>query len=142
MVHALNDACRVVRADGTLLDLRPRSASFPIDAVTESESIRVGEADAATGADDDRAADESVRAATARGWLVPQHRSQFDLHFYWETTPEMAEYMRTGRTLKHVTPSYAAIDAALHAASSRGGRPARLRCTRQMTLGSYRKGRQ
>jgi hypothetical protein len=140
MVHALRDAWRVLITAGTLVDLRPFSRSFPIDAVVGSVAIRVGKADAATGVDDDRAADQSIRVGVAAQWLVPRHRGQFDIHFYWDTTDEMADYMRTGRTLKHVTPSYAEIDAALKTASRRGERPARLRCTRRMALGTYAKG--
>lgn len=137
MVHALSDARRVLGPDGTLVDLRPLSASFPIDAIVGSDAIKVGEASAATGAEDDRAADRSVREQVAGGWLVSRHHAQFDIHFYWDTTAEMADYMRSGRTLKRVTPSYAEIDAALETASRRAGTPARLRCTRRMMLTSY-----
>jgi hypothetical protein len=140
MVHALREASRVIDRDGTLVDLRPLAESFPIDAIVGSDALRVGEADAATGAEDDRAADRSVREQSDGGWLLLRHQAQFDIHFYWDTIPAMAEYMRTGRTVKRVTPSYADISAALQAASRRTGLPARLRCTRRMVLASYEKG--
>jgi hypothetical protein len=139
MVHALSDARRVLVPDGTLVDLRPLSASFPIDAIVGSEAIRVGEAGAASGPDDDRAADRSIRTQVEGGWLVPRHHAHFDIHFYWDSTAAMADYMRTGRTLKRVAPSYSDIDASLQAASRCAGMPARLRCTRRMMLGSYSK---
>jgi hypothetical protein len=140
MVHALREASRVIDRDGTLVDLRPLAESFPIDAIVGSDAIRVGEADAPTGAEDDRAADRSVREQTDGGWLLLRHQAQFDIRFYWDTISAMAEYMRTGRTVKRVTPSYADISAALQAASRRTGLPARLRCTRRMVLASYEKG--
>jgi hypothetical protein len=140
MVHALRDAWRVLGPDGTLVDLRPLSASFPIDAIIGSDAIRIGEADSATGAEDDRAADRSIQAQAQEGWLVPRYHAHIDIYFYWDTTAAMADYMRTGRTLKQVTPSYAEVDAALQAVSARTGAAARLRSTRRMTLASYTKG--
>jgi hypothetical protein len=142
MVHALRDAWRVLGLNGALVDLRPLSVSFPVDAIVGSDAIRVGEASAATGAEDDLAANRSIRAQVESGWLTPRHRAEFDIHFYWDTTAEMADYMRSGRTLKRVTPWYSEIDAALQALSGRARSSPRLRCTRRMMLGSYAKARE
>ena len=140
MVHALRDAWRVLGPDGTLIDLRPLSGLFPIDAVAGLETVRVGKADSTDGLELDRAADEAIRAQVDDGALVPRRHTQFDIQFYWNTTDDMVEYMTTGRTAKHVTPSYAEIDAALQAMTARAGRAARLRATRRMMLASYAKG--
>ena len=140
MVHALRDAWRVLGPDGTLIDLRPLSGFFPIDVIAACEAIRVAEADSTEGTELDRAADRAIAAQAEEGWLVPRHHAEFDIHFYWNTTAEMAEYMTTGRTTKRLTPSYPEIDAALQAVSARAGDAARLRATRRMTLASYAKG--
>jgi hypothetical protein len=140
MVHALRDAWRVLGPDGTLIDLRPLSGFFPIDVIAGFDATGVAEADSTEGTELDRAADRAIAAKAEEGWLVPRHHTEFDIHFYWNTTAEMADYMTTSRTMKRVTPSYPDIDAALQAASARAGAPGRLRCTRRMMLGSYGKG--
>ena len=140
MVHALRDAWRVLRPHGTLIDLRPLSGFFPIDVMAGFDAIRVAEADSTEGTELDRAADRAMRAEAEDGCLVPRHHAEFDIHFYWNTTADMTEYMTTGRTVKRVTPSYADIDAALQASRAQAGGTARLRCTRQMMLASYAKG--
>jgi hypothetical protein len=140
MVHALRDAWRVLGPHGTLIDLRPLSGFFPIDVMAGLDAITVAEADSTEGTELDRAADGAIRAQTEEGRLVPRHHAEFDIHFYWNTTAEMAEYMTTGRTTKRVTPSYTEIEAALHAVSARAVGAARLRSTRRMILASYGKG--
>lgn len=139
MVHALRDAWRVLGPERTLIDLRPLSGFFPIDVIAGFDAIKVAQADSTEGTELDRAADRAIGAQAEEGCLVPRHHAEFDIHFYWNTTAEMAEYMTTGRTVKRVTPSYAEIDAALQAASEGSDFPARLRCTRRMMLASYAK---
>jgi hypothetical protein len=141
MVHALRDALRVLAPKGTLIDLRPLPTMFPIHAIAGSAEIVVGRGDATATAEDDRAADEAVAAQVDGGWLVPQHQTEFEIHSYWDTVWEMADYLRTGRKPKPVTPPYDKIDVALRAASARVAAPARLRNTRRMTLASYAAGR-
>ena len=141
MVHALRESWRVLNVEGILIDLRPLSTRFPIDAVTESNEFRLGEGDATATIDDSRAADLATLDQVRAGWLTPLQRVEFDIHYYWHTTDEMADLLRSGRVPKAVTPSYAAIDVALRATTERAGTPARLRATRRMTLGSYAKRR-
>ena len=141
MVHALGESWRVLDVEGILIDLRPLSTRFPIDAVTESNEFRLGEGDATATIDDDRAADLATLDRVRAGWLMSLHRVEFDIHYYWQTTDEMADFLRSGRVPKAVTPTYAEIDAALRAASHRAAAPARLRATRRITLRSYAKGR-
>jgi hypothetical protein len=140
MVHALRESLRVLRSTGILIDLRPFSIVFPIDVIAGSSAFRVGQGDAAATIDDERAAERAVAAEVERGSLMPRYQTRFELYFYWNTVAAMADYMRTGRTVKRVTPSYSEIDAMLGAAADRTGAPARLRATRPMTLASYTKG--
>ena len=139
MVHALRDSWRVLGVEGILIDLRPLSTRFPIDAVTASHEFRLGEGDATARIDDDRAADLATLDLVRAGWLTPLRHMEFDIRYYWHTTDEMADFLRSGRVPKTVTPSYAEIDAALRAASDRAEGAARLRATRRMTLRSYAK---
>jgi hypothetical protein len=141
MVHALRDAVRVLVPDGILIDLRPLPTVFPIHAVGGSSQIAIGQGDATATAEDDRAADAAIATQVDAGWLVRQYQMEFEIQYYWDTTREMAEYLRTGRKPKPVTPSYQEIDAALLAAGARFGVPARLRNTRRMMLASYTEGR-
>jgi hypothetical protein len=141
MVHALRDACRVLVPDGTLIDLRPLATIFRIDAIVGATAFAVGEGDTTASAEDDRAADRAVADLEVDGSLVPHRRTQFELHFYWDTTAAMAADLRAGRRPKPVTPTYEEIDAALRAAAVRTGYAARLRSTRRMMLASYTKSR-
>jgi hypothetical protein len=141
MVHALRESCRVLGAEGILIDLRPVSALFPIDAVAGSSEFRIGEGNATATIEDDRAADRAILEQVDGSWLVPRQHTKFEIDYYWDTTSEMAEFLRTGRVPKTVTPDYAEIDAALRAAGNRADTPARLRSTRRMTLYSFAKGR-
>ena len=137
MVDALRDSWRVLEAEGTLVDLRPVSARCPIDSVTGSRALPLGECNATATIEDDRAADRALLEQVTGGWLTPHHSAAFDIHFYWDTTAEMADFLQGGRVPKTVTPSYAAINRLLRAAGDRNAAPARLRCTRHMTLCSY-----
>jgi len=136
MVHALREASQVLSPDGTLIDLRPRSTVFPIAAVGASGTTQIAEGDATATAADDVAANLAVSTAVDEGWLTPRHDSEFEIHSYWSSTTDMAEYLRTGRIPKRVTPSYAAIDAAFGTARSRDN-SMRLRSTRTLTLRSF-----
>lgn len=140
MVHALRESWRVLRNTGTLIDLRPLSTVFPIEAVTGPTAAQIGEGSAAATAGDERAAERALAIQIRDGALVPRHEARFEVRLYWDTTAAMAEYMRTGRTAKQVKPAYDEIDAALRAAADRSGTPASLRATRPMTIGSYSKG--
>ena len=140
MVHALREAWRVLGSNGTLIDMRPLSTMFPIDAIGAHGELRVGYGDAAATIDDERAAEAGVACAVQEGWLVPREEKRFDLFFYWNTTADMAEYMRSGRTVKRVTPSYEQIDATLKRLARGHDEGPRLRATRPMVLGSYYKG--
>ena len=139
MVHALREAERVLVPKGTLVDLRPLSTSFPIDAVSESCEIRMGTADGTATVADDRAADRAMAMEVESGRLLPRCRTELEVRYYWDTTADMADWMRTGRAVKPVTPSYTEIEDALRAARA-GGAPVRLRGTRRLVLASYTKG--
>jgi hypothetical protein len=141
MVHALREGWRVLRDNGTLIDLRPLSIVSSIDAITRSGVLQVGECDGTATAGDDRAAQQAVLTQVGGGWLVPRHEGQFEVHVYWDHTDDMAEYVRTGRAVKPVRPSYGEIESARQAAAEHAGAPARLRATRPMTIASYTKGK-
>ena len=137
MVDALRESYRVLHVDGILIDLRPLSTRFPIEAVAGADAFSLGEGDGTATADDDRAADRAIHEQVRTGLLTPRRHFAFDIHFYWDTTAEMADFLRSGRVPKRVTPAYADIDAGLRAASDRAGVHTRLRATRRMIIGSY-----
>ena len=68
MVHALHEIWRVLAGNGTLGDLRPLSCQCPIELVTPSGVVHVGEADATGMAADDDASDRAIQFHGAMGF--------------------------------------------------------------------------
>ena len=92
MVHALNGIWRVLTSNGTLVDLRPIPCQCPIEFVTASQAVHVGEVDATGMADDDAASDQAICKVVNQGLFVPLHNIQFDFDFYWDSVQEMASF--------------------------------------------------
>ena len=137
MVHALRDARRTLVRKGVLVDLRPRSTVFSIDVVAGPHTEAVGKADASAGEADDRAADAAIQVEVNAGRLTPRSEARFEVHFYWDTTAGLLEYLRTGRRPKLLDRPGDEIEAKLQMIRAEAGPAARLRCTRQMSFASY-----
>ncbi len=141
MVHALQEAWRVLAAKGTLLDLRPVSTKYPIEVATPDGEVQVGEVDGSREAPDDAAADRAIRRVVENGWFVPCREGHFDFDIYWDTVSEMASFFMEGskRMRDPVTPSYADLEKAHRGLTSGAGGRVRLRYRRPMLLAVYRK---
>ena len=94
MVHALNEAWRVVKPGGLLVDLRPLLDRWPIEVASAAQQREVGRAtDLAEPLADDAAANAAMaQAAQSRLW-VQDLQEEFALLYYWDTPDEMREYI-------------------------------------------------
>lgn len=101
MVNALNEAERVVRTGGTLIDLRPIADDAPIEIVTPEEVVSVARVDGSPGLPHDKAADDAVKIAI--GKLPCSDRKQFRVAVYWDSVAEMVE--RLDASSRHLKPT-------------------------------------
>jgi hypothetical protein len=94
MVHALRELCRTVPSNGTVIDLRPLAASWPIEIVSVRERKMAGSvSNLPAGLADDAAANEAFAQAESEGWLVREQEQHFPLYYYWDSPSEMKEYV-------------------------------------------------
>jgi len=121
------------------VDLRPLSGQCPIELVSASTVVHIGEVDATGMAADDAASDRAVQDAVTQGHFLARQDSQFDFDLYWDNVQEMASFMGSSRRMKQVRPSYADLEKAYLVLSAEGPERVRLRCRRRTTLAVYRK---
>lgn len=139
MVHALHEIWRVLVGNGSLVDLRPLSCQCPIELVTPSGVVHVGEADATGMAADDDASDRAIRGIVEQGRFVPREDMQFDFDFYWDSVQELTSFIEANTRMKHVRPSYADLEKVYREVSAGGREGARVRCRRRTMLKAYQK---
>lgn len=96
MVHALDEIRRVLKPNGSLIDLRPVEENWRVEVVSSTgwqASGRLSDLPAAR--DDDEAAFRAMREAESNGWYVKEKENEFDFFYYWDTPSEMKEFMES-----------------------------------------------
>ncbi len=94
MVHALQEAWRVLVSHGILIDVRPISGDAQLDIVTHERSLSAGIVDMSPGIASDIAADNAINEVIQKGafnYLKMDER--FDVSYYWTTVEEMKAYV-------------------------------------------------
>lgn len=92
MVHALEEAERVLVPGGQLIDLRPVSVDSRLE-IIDGEAVRpAGMVDFSGGLPEDQAADQAVTQRLLRGGLFPEGDRQFEHAYYWEDLASMKAY--------------------------------------------------
>lgn len=96
MVHALSEIHRVLKPNGTLLDLRPLEDSWSVEVVSSAGWLAAGRlSDLPAGEADDEAANQGMREAEARGWYIQTQKEEFPFFYYWDRPTEMKEFMES-----------------------------------------------
>ena len=96
MVHALSEIHRVLKPNGTLLDLRPLEDSWSVEVVSSAGWQVSGRlSDLPVGIADDEAANQAMREVEVRGWFIQKTVQEFPFFYYWDTPSEMKEFMET-----------------------------------------------
>ena len=94
MVHALSEIHRVLKPNGTLLDLRPLEDSWSVEVVSSAGWQASGRlSDMPIGIADDAAANDAMREVESRGWFIQKKIEEFPFFYYWDTPSEMKEFM-------------------------------------------------
>ena len=89
MVHALKEARRVLRAGGTLIDLRPISVDVPILILTASGWESAGRPSQSPDRVHDLVADRSMREVLREGLLAKLKQVYFVTNYYWNDVQEL-----------------------------------------------------
>ena len=94
MVHALQEASRVLRPGGLLVDLRPISTGVQVQLqIAPGRWRAAGELDEKQFLADDAAADRAVAQAVNAGWLIPAGGRPFEFRWHFQTLDHMVEYL-------------------------------------------------
>ena len=117
-----------------MVDLRPMSARYRLEVVTDAVATAVAEIEAYEAQDDDNAADAAVQHAMSSGWLLPGGGVQFDFEFYWDTVVEMKAFAETSRRMRRTGLDYAPLEEQRRGLSRAAEPAARFRCHRPMIL--------
>lgn len=139
MVHALHEIWRVLAGNGTLVDLRPLSCQCPLELVTPSGVVHVGEVDGTGMVADDDASDRAIRDIVEQERFVPRGDTQFDFNLYWDSVQELTSFIEASTRMKHVRPSYAELEEVYSDVSAGRREGARVRCRRRTMLKAYQK---
>ena len=139
MVDALEEAYRVMVPGGILVDLRPISARYRLEVVTDAATTAVADVEAYGVQDDDDAADAAVEHVVSRGRLLPGGRVQFDFEFYWDTVVEMKAFAEASRRMRQAGLDFGELEERRRGLSGGTERAARFLCHRPTILNTYRK---
>lgn len=139
MVHALREIWRVLRADGTLVDLRPLPTGYPIELVTPGAVVQVGELDGSGMIGDDEAADRAVQRVVEEGWFVSGQDSRLDFTAYWDSVRHMTSNTEPSSRIRRVAPSHEELEEAHRELAQAGGSSPRIRFRMRMMLAVHRR---
>ena len=139
MVHALKEGWRILVPEGTLIDLRPRSAIYPIEIVTDTDILNVGDFDGFGAESDDAAADSATSHLVEGRWFIRRRDTYFDVEYQFDSVSEMMSDVEKRRRVKSVVPSVTELPESYEELSSRASGKVRLRYCRPMMLTVYRK---
>ena len=94
MVHALEEARRVLVPDGVLIDIRPLAERWPIEVVSArgvNETGRVNDLPEQVNAD--VASNKALADAEARGLFRREQEELFPFFYSWDTPSELEEFI-------------------------------------------------
>lgn len=134
MVDALRRTYDVLVPGGTLLDLRPRAETRPLEAVTPAGLLQIGELIAVSAGADDAAADAAIALAVQKRWWTSVGWRQLDVRLYWDDVADLTAYLVGGRHRKSVRPGSQELERICRQLGVDC-----LSCARTVTLGAYRR---
>jgi hypothetical protein len=85
MVHALEEAWRVLVPHGVMIDARPLSVDMPLEVVYNGTGIEAGLVDLSPGLEIDIAADKAIEQVTEKGLFGQISMQQFLYAYEWKT---------------------------------------------------------
>jgi phosphoribosylformylglycinamidine (FGAM) synthase PurS component len=92
MVHTLHEIHRVLKPDGTLLDLRPDYGNRSVAVTLPYADLFVGEIDSSMFDPDKLAADKALQQTIHDGLFVLEHQEAFDFVVDMDTVDDLREF--------------------------------------------------
>lgn len=135
-MHALEEAWRVLRRGGMLIDIRPVVSRPLVEVLISDVVATAGRIDDTADLDDGIASDKAMAQALEQGWLQAQEQDSFHYAYYWDTPDEMFEYI-AGKWSEAVVPEEVFSQA--RALTDAGGPGCKLRIRIAMTITRYQK---
>lgn len=89
MVHALNDAHRVLVQHGTMIDVRPYSIDVPLEIISRGGSESAGMIDMSPDIELDKAADRAIVTGLSENLFQEVSKEWFYFAYYWRTFRDM-----------------------------------------------------
>ena len=94
MVHALEEARRVLKRDGILIDIRPLNGQWPIEVASTRGLTETGRVDdLPEQLDADKASNEALQEVERRGWFRREQEELFPFFYAWDRPSEMEEFI-------------------------------------------------
>ena len=139
MVHALEEAARVLATDGHVIDLRPLARDMPFEVETPDRVDQLGHIDGAPGLAADIACLSAERRAISAGTLFRDRVGYVTFALYWRSLEELRAYLDQYWRSRRRPPPSEQIEAAGHLLAI-GGEAARVRVREILRLARFRKG--
>lgn len=98
MVHALNEAWRVLRQDGILIDLRPLHADITLEAVTDEQSTLLSRYTREIPDINDKAADSAMALIVDENKFQFIDSTTFEYVKFYDSGEELLEYNASRHT--------------------------------------------
>jgi hypothetical protein len=139
MVHALEEAARVLATDGHVIDLRPLALDMPFEVETPEGVDQLGHIDGAPGLAADVACLSAERRAISAGTLLRDRVQYVTFALYWRNLDELKAYLDKYWRSRRRHPPSEQVEAAGHLLAV-GGSAARVRVREILRLVRFRKG--
>lgn len=97
MVHALQEARRVLRAGGSIIDLRPASKNRQVELDVSGARLHIGEIDSSSSFENYAAAEAAVDALIKTGQIAPMYEAEFPVATDLDSVEDLRAFAATLR---------------------------------------------
>ena len=94
MVHALNEAYRILAPHGILIDVRPLSLDVPLEVIYQGGCDSAGLINISPDLELDIAADQAIESALIDNLFTEVSKEYFDFPYFWKTMKDFLEHLK------------------------------------------------